>query len=58
MRNLGPADELAAIRAEIARLEARADTLRTLLHNAADPQSPLRPGWPIRREALPEEAVH
>ncbi|NUB43607.1 hypothetical protein GEU84_004355 [Fertoebacter nigrum] len=58
MRNLGPADELAAIRAEIARLEARADTLRALLQTAAAPLSPTRPGWPIRRDAGQEGALH
>jgi hypothetical protein len=58
MRNLGPVEELAAIRAEIARLEARAATLRALIQNAAAPLSPLRPGWPIRRDTGQEGALH
>jgi hypothetical protein len=58
MRNLGPTAEITAIRAEIARLEARAETLRALLRTIAEPHSTARPGWPIRREPEGERPRH
>lgn len=52
MQSLSLADELSAIRIELARLQLREASLCAALQQAA--QSPLlpvsRPGWPIRRE--------
>lgn len=56
MRRLNPADELAEIRAEIARLQRREAALEAAIlrdppvAGGAQPV-PLRPGWPIRRSA-------
>lgn len=51
MRQIPPADELAEIRSQIARLRAREAELSTIL--LAVPPLPLhraRPGWPIQRQ--------
>jgi hypothetical protein len=47
---MSSADELAELRAEITRLQAREAVL--LARAAPQPGPPPRPGWPIRREAL------
>jgi hypothetical protein len=49
MHKLSPTDELADIRAEIARLRKREAVLFALID--AQPTPPAhRPGWPIRRD--------
>lgn len=49
MHRLSPADELAEIRAKIARLRKREAILNGLID--AQPMLPIqRPGWPIRRD--------
>ena len=52
MQSLSLADELSAIRIELARLQLREASLCAALQQAAQsPALPVsRPGWPIRRE--------
>lgn len=56
MHKLSPADELAEIRAEIAKLKAREARLMLMADRPIElPQ--MRPGWPIRR-AMEQPACH
>ena len=58
MRLLSPSDELADIRAQIARLRAReAELTAQVLLAPAAPLSRGRPGWPIRRQPQPGAAL-
>ena len=53
---LALADELAAIRAEIARLKQRENALASIEHNF--PKVPVfRRGWPMRHSATPAVAA-
>ena len=53
MRLIHPADELADIRGEIARLKAREAALRALPGTI---RAAPRPGWPIQRGTPPPTA--
>lgn len=43
------ADELAEVRAQLARLHQRELQLQEAIYRADGVPAPLRPGWPIRR---------
>jgi hypothetical protein len=48
MRDLSPVDELAELRAEIARLQQREAALCAMLEHSPAPPVRVRAGWPIR----------
>ena len=53
------ANELAEIRAELARLHLREAHLQEALFRADGVPAPLRPGWPIRRvSGVADTALH
>ncbi|MDR7125643.1 hypothetical protein [Pseudotabrizicola sp. 4114] len=50
------ADELAEVRAQLARLQQRELQLQEAIYRADGTPAPLRPGWPIRR--ISSNALH
>jgi hypothetical protein len=54
MRNAVIAEELAKIRAELARLRERETTLENSLASSDGAAPAPRPGWPIRRIVVTE----